>query len=213
MTVASAIASFALVAGLLTIIPGLDTAMVLRSAVSGGRRHGFATALGIATGSLLWGIAAAVGASALLTASRVAYDALRLAGALYLLWMGFGLLRASFRRQPDMTASSQAPATTTGSLPRSWARGLTTNLLNPKIGVFYVAMLPQFIPPGAPHLLMGIALATVHDIEGMAWFTALILGTHLTGRWLRSTRAHRLIDRLTGTVLIAFGLKLALAEN
>ena len=95
MTVASALASFALVAGVLTIIPGLDTAMVLRSAVSGGRRHGFATALGIGTGSLLWGVAAAVGASALLTASHLAYDALRIAGALYLLWMGLAMLRGA----------------------------------------------------------------------------------------------------------------------
>lgn len=212
MTVTSAVVSFALVAGVLTIIPGLDTAMVLRSAVNGGRRHGFATALGIGTGSLLWGIAAAVGASALLTASRVAYDTLRIAGAVYLLWMGAGMLRTSLKRQPA-TDAAKTPGPPAGSLLRSWTRGLTTNLLNPKIGVFYVAMLPQFIPHGAPHLLMGLALATVHDIEGMAWFTALIAGTHLTSRWLRSTRAHRLVDRVTGTALVAFGLKLALAEN
>lgn len=214
MTVASAIASFAVVAGVLTIIPGLDTALVLRAAVTKGRRHAFATALGINTGALLWGAMAAVGATAVLTASHVAYTALRIAGALYLIWMGTSMLRHSFRRGDsaqhdllDADPPQAGPADRT--LVRSWSRGLATNLLNPKIGVFYMAMLPQFIPEHAPHLLMGLALAGVHDAEGMAWFSALILSAHLAGRRLRGGVAHRVLDRITGSVLIGFGIKLA----
>lgn len=216
MTIPSAIASFAVVAGVLTIIPGLDTALVLRAALTKGRRHAFATAFGIATGALLWGAMAAVGATAVLTASHVAYTALRIAGALYLIWMGALMLRQSFRRHGSGHGEGGSPL---DGLPetgppdntplRSWSRGLTTNLLNPKIGVFYMAMLPQFIPEDSPHLLMGLMLAGVHDAEGMIWFSGLIFGAHVAGRWLRSGAAHRVLDRITGSVLIGFGLKLA----
>ncbi len=92
MTLATDITSFAAVAGLLTIVPGLDTAMVLRSAVAHGRKHGFATAVGVNTGALVWGAGAAVGVSALLTASTIAYTVLRVAGALYMVWLGSRLL-------------------------------------------------------------------------------------------------------------------------
>jgi len=208
VTVPSAIASFAVVAGVLTIIPGLDTALVLRAAVTKGRRHAFATAVGISSGALLWGALAALGATAVLTASHVAYTALRIAGALYLTWMGASMLRHSFRRlsaEPDLPQGTASD----GTLLRSWTRGLTTNLLNPKIGVFYMAMLPQFIPQNSPHLLMGLALAGVHDVEGIVWFTGLIFSAHLAGRWLRGGAAHRVLDRITGCVLIGFGIKLA----
>jgi threonine/homoserine/homoserine lactone efflux protein len=214
MTIPSAIASFAVVAGLLTIVPGLDTALVLRSAATRGRTHAFATALGISTGALAWGAAAACGATALLTVSHGAYTALRIAGAIYLLWMGVGMLRAL--RGEQVLAVRRDPQTM--RLSGSYLRGLTTNLLNPKIGVFYTAMLPQFIPEGAPHLATGLLLALVHDIEGMAWFALLILGAHQIGALLRRLRlsrraVRRSMDAVTGTVLIGFGLELALSER
>ncbi|MER7754422.1 LysE family translocator [Kitasatospora sp. NPDC097643] len=214
MTVSSAIASFAVVAGMLTIMPGLDTALVLRSAITQGRRRAFATALGILCGVLVWGVAAAVGAAAVLTASRLLYDALRLAGAGYLAWLGIGMLRRTLKergRPGSGEAANEAAAEATWA--RSWARGLGTSLLNPKNGVFYMAMLPQFIPSGAPHLLMGVVLATVHDLEGLVWFSALIFGTQLVRRWLNRGSVRRVIDAITGSVLVGFGIKLALADN
>jgi threonine/homoserine/homoserine lactone efflux protein len=215
MTILSAVASFAVVAGLLTIVPGLDTALVLRSAAARGRAHAFVTALGINTGALAWGAAASCGATALLTVSHEAYTVLRLAGAGYLIWMGIGMLRA-LRREPIAHGLRQEART--ARLSGSYRRGLTTNLLNPKIGVFYTAMLPQFIPAHTPHLLMGLLLAVVHDIEGMAWFTLLILGTARLGALLRRFRldrrtARRSVDAVTGTVLIGFGLDLALSQR
>lgn len=124
------------------------------------------------------------------------------------------MLRQSFGRRDAGHGDSledglpeTGPSDTT--LLRSWTRGLATNLLNPKIGVFYVAMLPQFIPESSPHLLMGLVLAGVHDAEGMVWFSGLIFSAHLAGRWLHNGAAHRVLDRITGSVLIGFGIKLA----
>jgi threonine/homoserine/homoserine lactone efflux protein len=227
----SDLASFAVVAGLLTIIPGLDTALVVRTTVTQGRRRGFAVALGITTGCLIWGAAAAVGVSALLVASRLAYDAVRAAGAVYLIWLGAAMLwRTRGRRDTaggdgaSHDPTSRDPASQTrGSQPasprpaesafRSWLRGTTTNLLNPKIGAFYVAMLPQFIPAHVSHLLAGLVLAGVHDAEGIIWFTLLISAVHFARRFLDSNRARTIMDRITGTVLIGFGLKLALSSR
>jgi threonine/homoserine/homoserine lactone efflux protein len=213
----SDLASFAVVAGLLTIIPGIDTALVVRTTVAQGRRRGYAVAAGICTGCLIWGAAAAVGVSALLVASRLGYDVVRAAGAVYLTWLGATMLwRTRTRRggAPEDSSSSQpASPRPTESAFRSWLRGTTTNLLNPKIGAFYVAILPQFIPAHASHLLSGLILAGVHDAEGIIWFTALISAVHLARRFLDSNRARKIMDRITGTVLIGFGLKLALSSR
>ncbi|MFC9396855.1 LysE family translocator [Streptomyces sp. NPDC057027] len=217
MTVSSAIASFAVVAGMLTIMPGLDTALVLRSAITLGRRRAFATALGILSGVLVWGVAAAVGASAVLTASQLLYDALRVAGAVYLAWLGIGMIRRTLKERGRTAAGDAADGAgataAEATWARAWARGLGTSLLNPKNGVFYMAMLPQFIPSGAPHLLMGVVLAAVHDLEGLVWFSALIFGTQLVRRWLNRASVQRVIDSVTGAVLVGFGIKLALGDN
>ncbi|SDS76898.1 LysE family translocator [Jiangella sp. DSM 45060] len=210
MTIGQSLASFAVVAALLTVIPGLDTALVLRAAVSRGRGHAVAAALGIGAGCLAWGVAAAVGASALLVASETAYRVLTLAGAVYLVGLGAHLLWTSLRRRGDaLPAAAPAP----GSLWASWLTGLGTNILNPKIGVFYVATIPQFIPDGTSPLLMGIALAIVHNLIGMLWFACVIGGAGFMVRALGRSRFARVADRVTGVVLVGFGLRLALQHR
>jgi threonine/homoserine/homoserine lactone efflux protein len=215
-------ASFAVVAGLVTIIPGLDTALVVRTTVTQGRRQGFAAAFGINTGVLVWGAAAAVGVSALLAASQLAYEVVRAAGAAYLVWLGTTMLWRTWTRRgtarrgtagPDAANAQPGALRPQQSVFRTWLRGATANLLNPKIGAFYLAMLPQFIPAHSSHLLMGLALAGIHDAEGLIWFTALISAVHLARRFLDSNRVHKIMDRITGTVLIGFGLKLALSSR
>lgn len=210
MTLPAAVLSFAVVAGVVTVIPGLDTALVLRAAITQGRRQAFATALGISTGALLWGAGAAVGVSALLTASGLLYGVLRVAGAAYLIWLGAKMLWAAVRgtERPPSTAAASVE-----SAWRSWQRGLLTHVLNPKIGAFYIAVLPQFIPAHTPHLAVGLLLATVHDVEGMLWFSVIICGAHSIRRWLGRRSAQRAIDGTTGAVLLGFGLKLSLAAN
>ncbi|MGW2091195.1 LysE family translocator [Promicromonospora sukumoe] len=211
MTVPEAMLLFALVAIPLTIMPGLDSALVLRTAVVSGRRHAYATALGINAGTLAWGVAAAVGATAVLAASETAYRALTLAGAAYLAWLGGRMLWSSFRPGrydglPD-GADDALPGPRTGPTPRSpwrsFTLGATTNLLNPKVGVFYLATIPQFLPDGVPHLLMGVLLATEHNILGLAWLALLIHAADLAKRWLSGRAIARVTDRLTGTVLLA----------
>ncbi len=208
MSIASSVAAFALVAGLLTIIPGVDTAVVLRTALTRGRRSAAATAAGILSGTLVWGVAASVGAAALLAASEAAYTAVRLAGAAYLLYLGVSMVRRSLRRAADLAPAQPASR----GLWRAWLRGFGVNILNPKVGVFYVALIPQFIPPHAPHLAMGVLLALVHDVEGLAWFAAIITGAHAARRFLDRPAVHRVIERITGTVLVAFGLRIALGD-
>lgn len=211
MTFGSAVLSFALVAGLVTIIPGLDTALVLRVAVVEGRRFAYATALGICSGALIWGAAAAAGISVLLTASTVAYTAMRIAGAVYLLYLGAVMLRDAIRSSHALVSADEPAASTWW---RAYRRGMTTNLLNPKVGVFYVAMLPQFLPSDTPALPMGVLLAFIHDVEAMVWFALLIGGVGLARRWLTGSgraavRVRRWTDAIAGTVLVALGLRLA----
>jgi len=138
--------SFGLVAGLLTLVPGIDTALVLRSSLARTRGFAFATALGISTGLMVWGIAAAVGVSALLAASELAYRALTIAGAAYMVWLGASLLWKS--RAKDASSASPAadvgvPAASRHQLFQGWLTGTGTNLLNPKVGVFYIATIPS----------------------------------------------------------------------
>ena len=208
---------FALVAGLLTLVPGLDTALVLRTAVSRSRREAFATVLGINTGVLTWGVAASIGVASLLTASELAYTVLKTAGAAYLVGLGATLVWRAWRRGgPALegdAAPSGLPEDRGGGLGRAWTRGAANNLLNPKVGVFYVAVLPQFIPAHAPHLAVGVLLATVHNVEGFIWLSLLILGVQAVRRWVASPTFRRVVDSVTGAVLIGFGVTLALSRR
>lgn len=189
MTLHQALLSFAVVAGLLTLVPGLDTALVLRSAVTRSRSYAFATALGINTGAIVWGIFAAVGVTALLAASEFAYTLLTFAGAAYMIWLGLSLFWKSLRSdQPAGTREGQAQLPTAAKLHslRGWAAGAGTNLLNPKVGVFYIATIPQFIPPGTSPLLMGMLLAETHCVLAIAGYTLLNLchGLHVeVAKW------------------------------
>jgi threonine/homoserine/homoserine lactone efflux protein len=190
------------------VTPGLDTALVLRAALTRPRREAVATAAGIVTGLFVWGAAAAVGVSALLTASDVAYDVLRYAGSAYLLWFGARLLVRAVRGSGARDEPDGAPP---ASVWRAARVGLVTNLLNPKVGVFYVALLPQFLPPGSDPLLVGVLLAGVHGLLSVAWFALLIALAGVLGRRLRRPGMVRAIDSVTGVTLVGFGVRLAFA--
>ncbi len=199
--------SFGLVVALLTITPGLDTALVLRTAAVAGRHRARGAVAGIQAGVLVWGAAAAVGVSALLLASQLAYDALRVAGALYLLWIGLRMLWSAIRgpHQPQPVFDARADSFWAG-----FRQGATTNLLNPKVGAFYVAVLPQFIPGDAPALAWGLALAAMHVVLGTVWLGTLLVVARSFRRWLQRRTVARWIDGIAGTVIAAFGVRLAL---
>lgn len=210
MTFESAVASFAVVALLVTLTPGLDTALVLRTAAVQGRSRAAAAALGINAGVLVWGVAAAIGVSAIITASEVAFAVLKYVGAAYMLWLGGRLVVRALRGNEHATVDDLPPVDAThGALFR---QGLVVNLLNPKIGAFYVAVLPQFMPTDVPAVVSGVALALVHNLEGLVWFAVLIVAADRMRRWLSSPRAHRWIDGISGTAIAGFGIKLALSK-
>lgn len=210
MTVTAAVLSFAVVAAALTVTPGLDTALVLRAALTRGRREAAATAAGIVAGLFVWGAAAAVGVSALLAASQLAYDVLRWAGAAYLVWFGVRLLIRALRPGPT---TDRTEGTDGVSAWRAARLGLTTNLLNPKVGIFYAALLPQFLPAGSDPLLVGLLLAGVHAVLSVAWFALLIGLASAFSRWLRRPGAVRAVDGVTGATLVGFGMRLAFSSR
>jgi threonine/homoserine/homoserine lactone efflux protein len=206
VSLGSAVLTFALLAGALTVTPGLDTALVLRAAITQSRREAVATGAGIVAGLFVWGAAAAVGVSALLTASELAFDVLRYAGAAYLVLLGARLLLRAVRSRPD---ADPTPDAVRGSAWPAARLGLVTNLLNPKVGVFYVALLPQCVPSGSDPLAVGLLLAGVHAAISLLWFAGLIALAAAAGRWLQRPSTVRAIDGVTGTALVGFGVRLA----
>jgi threonine/homoserine/homoserine lactone efflux protein len=180
-------------------------AMVARSVFTGGRPAAFATTLGISAGCLAWAFASAVGVAAVLAASQTAYDALRLVGAAYLVWLGVQSLLAA------RWGVASEPPPPTGSSP--FRQGLLTNLFNPKIALFYSTFLPQFIAPGDPALLISMLLACVHIALGIVWLSAYAWLLARAVEAFAGSRVRRALDALTGTVLVALGLRLALRRN
>jgi threonine/homoserine/homoserine lactone efflux protein len=201
--------SFITVAGLIVITPGVDMALVARNALIGGREPALATALGVNLGVAVWALGAALGLAAAVKASQTLFDAVRLAGAAYLVLLGpRSVLNA---RRPfasdEVGASDHAPANRRASALR---QGLMTNLLNPKMALFFTSLLPQFVDRGGDPLAGLLTLGAVFNLLGLVWLTglALVVGRSrvtLTRPWI-----HRLQERLTGTVLIGLGIRIAL---
>jgi len=208
MTVTEALLAFSVAAGLLTLTPGLDTALVLRTAASEGPRPAALAAIGICVGTLGWGAAVGFGLGALLAASHLAYDVLKWVGAGYLVWLGVGMIlkpRSAFQ----VANGDAAPR---GGASWLW-KGMLNNLLNPKAGVFYVSFLPQFIPAGVPVAPFAILLAALHCCMGLAYFAMLIAATRPIANALQKAAVVRWLDRLTGGVFVGFGVRLALERR
>jgi threonine/homoserine/homoserine lactone efflux protein len=155
---------------------------------------------------LIWTVLIAAGLGVLLTASQVAYSLLRWIGAAYLLYVGFRLLsspRTHFSDEPSRQKSNRG----------AFSRGALTNLLNPKVGIFYVSFLPQFIPDNVPVAAYTVLLGAIHAMLGFIWFIALISATRPLVELLRRPAVMKMLDRITGGIFIAFGARLALASN
>lgn len=208
MTTSETLIAFTLAAGLLTLTPGLDTALVIRTAAAEGPRRAAGAAIGIGLGCLVWGATASFGVGALLTASELAYTVLKWAGAIYLAWTGVRMIL----KPRDAFEPGEMKAVDAGPIA-AMRRGLLTNLLNPKVGIFYVSFLPQFMPAGVDPARFGLLLTGIHVIEGLLWFTALIAATVPIAGLLRVPVVVQWLDRVTGGVFVAFGLRLALERR
>lgn len=206
MSITDSLLAFSLAALLLTLTPGLDTALILRTACAEGGKKAFQAALGIDTGCFIWGALVALGLGALLAVSELAYTILKVCGAAYLCWLGLQLLmrpRSSFSHSDSDIASHG-----------NWfIKGMLGNVLNPKMGIFYVSFLPQFIPAGHSPLIWTFILVSIHVAIGTLWSVTLILSTHFASAILKKSRVIIAMDRATGGLFLCFAAKLAFSTR
>lgn len=207
----SQVLAFTLVAALLTITPGADTMLVVRNVLRGGRRDGFMTVAGICTGLYAHALLSALGVSVVLMHSATAFTAMKIAGACYLAWLGFQSLRSAARGASTLVEAATVATRVTAT--RSYREGLMTNLLNPKVVVFYLALLPQFIGPDDPVLLKSLLLTAIHFAQGILWLGAVAVLVDRSRRFFMQPVHRRWIDAACGTFLVAFGLRLALQRQ
>jgi threonine/homoserine/homoserine lactone efflux protein len=201
--------TFALAAALIVMLPGPDTLVVLRNLIRGGRRTATRTVVGVLSGLTVWVGAAAFGLAAVLHASEDAYTALRIVGACYLLWLGVQTLRT--RSNPEL-ASFDAAQPRRRLLGTGYVAGLATDLLNPKVGVFFVTFLPGFVPSGTSVGSASLTFGAIFVVETALYFAFLLfLAGRITG-WMRDAKIRRRLDWATGTVLIGFGVRLAVEQ-
>jgi threonine/homoserine/homoserine lactone efflux protein len=198
--------AFAGAAAVVALVPGPSTAIIVRQSVTAGRRAGVAAMLGNECGVVLWGLAAAFGLSALLLASTIAYDAMRIVGAVFLVTLGARALWRS--RRPAAPAADEAPVRV-ASRWRAFRLGLLTNFANPKAGVFAVSFLPQFVPAGAGVLPALVALSLIWALIDMVWYLALIWLAGRAGRAFGRPSVRRRLEQISGIVLVGLGLRLA----
>src|SRR5690242_18427432 len=204
---------FLSITAVLTITPGADTALVTRNTIARGRLAAFFTTLGICLGCMTHATLSALGLAAVLNRSEVWFNTVKLAGAIYLIYIGATSLWSAIRHRQHQTELATPPAEITGQRLRSFTEGLFTNLLNPKVMLFYFTFLPQFIAPGEPLLKKSLLLALIHVAMGLVWLTVFASLLHtMRGIFSRSAIRRRL-EAVTGGLLIAFGLKLAFAKR
>jgi threonine/homoserine/homoserine lactone efflux protein len=199
--------SFAILAGILVLIPGLDFALVLRYAATKSKKSAMLVSAGITTGLYVWGIAAVIGVAAILNSSAAAFNALRIIGALYLFFMGSKFVISSFGKR----ANAELPDISTKEKP--YFRGLLSNILNPKPAIFYLSIFPLFIPTDSNHLLVGLTLVSIHAIETVVFFSLLIYFIGVLKPFFSRPTVARFIERVSGILIIGFGAKLLLDKS
>ncbi|UCI06925.1 LysE family translocator [Mesorhizobium sp. B1-1-8] len=189
--------------------PGPDTAITIRNTLLGGRSAGLFTALGIASGLSIWALATSAGIVALLTASEPLFLAIKYAGAAYLIYLGAQALREAFR-------PSAIPHPQTAKVPQArlasgaaYRQGLVSDLSNPKIAVFFPSLLPQFVPAGEATFLSLLLLGITFALTTFAWLVFYAAVVAKAGDWLRQPSVRRVVEGITGTLLIGLGLRIA----
>jgi len=210
----AALLTFTTASVLIVLLPGPDTLVVVRNLLRGGRRQAAWAAVGVLTGLTVWVATAALGLSALLRASRTGYDVLRFVGAAYLLFLGVQSLRSRavpMSGEPPMAdAAGQSPGRPRRALlGRGFGAGLATDLLNPKVGVFFVTFLPGFVPRGANVAAASAAFGAIFIVETAIYFAVLVGLAAKVTRWMNDPRIRRRLERATGVVLLGFGVRLA----
>ncbi|HZV48838.1 MAG TPA: LysE family translocator [Candidatus Dormibacteraeota bacterium] len=202
--------SFLLFALLLTVVPGPDFAVVTRNTLVAGRHRGAWCAAGVTTSNLVQGITAAAGLGALIVRAQPVFTVIRWAGVAYLAFLGAQAIRSAVRGDctPLYDGGRGSGAWPIGVAFGGWRQGFLSNITNPKVLVFYLAVLPQFLPPdaGVPVLVL---FAITHAALGLGYLLLLTVSLHRTRRWLTRRSVRRALDAVTGMVLLGFGARLA----
>lgn len=189
-------------ATLLAITPGVDTAIVVNTTITHGKRAGLMAGFGIALGCLVWALGASIGLASAIELSPKTYIAIKYLGAIYLFWLGIGLLARAISTKPRLAQAAPVRA------KRAFFQGLLVNLLNPKVGIFYLTFLPQFVPASANVATYAVLLGSIHVALSIGWFCLLIVATSPMQRWLHKPATLKALDCITSVVLMLFAVRL-----
>jgi threonine/homoserine/homoserine lactone efflux protein len=200
------------VSAVVIVTPGPDTAVTVRNTLLGGRFVGILTALGISAGQAIWALATSFGVVALLVASEVLFQAVKYAGAAYLIWLGLQALIGAWRGTGDGVAAtrSRGPRLRPG---RAFAQGLMSDLGNPKMAVFFASLLPQFATPGEGLFAALMSLGLIFCLMTFVWLAAYAFVVAKAGEVLRRPAIRRWIESITGTLLVALGVRIAAEQR
>jgi len=209
----SQVIAFTFIAAALTVSPGPDTMLVMRNVLRGGRRSGVMTTFGICTGLFVHATLSALGVSLILMHSATAFHLVKLAGAGYLIWIGLQSLSNAIRAPHSNEGIAIPGVIRMGAARQCFLEGFLTNVLNPKVAIFYLAFLPQFIAPTDPVLTKSLLLAGIHYTEGIVWLITLSMLFDRIRRVLLQSAVQRWLDGLCGAVLIGLGVRLATEQR
>jgi threonine/homoserine/homoserine lactone efflux protein len=215
MGLATNLPAFLLAVVLISATPGPAFALVVRRTALRGPAHGFATILGLEVGTYVWALLVASGFAAV-DASEAAYVALKIVGCAVLAWLAFRSFRAwrEERRHPtELDESATALASAGPSRLRSFGEGVVVQLANPKLAVFLLALYPQFVPADRPMFRTTVVLALLQVLVEIAVYGVLALGVAGARTWFRRSAVRRRLEAVTGTVLLALGVRLALSDH
>ena len=205
------LAGFVALAIVVIVTPGPDTALTIRNTLMGGRLSGIATAVGVALGQATWSLATSVGVAALLVAAEPAFAALKLAGAAYLIYLGAQSLWSAFRGRPAHSTVEHPVARVRATT--SLRQGILSNLTNPKMALFFPSLLPQFVAPDAPPFFALLALGILFCLMTLTWLTGYAFAVARAGDVLRRSPVRRAIEAVTGVVLVALGIRVAVVPR
>lgn len=206
----SQVVAFTVVAAVLTLTPGADTMLVLRNVLRGSRRAGIVTTFGICSGLFFHAALSALGVSIILMHSAALFHTVKMIGACYLVWLGLQSIRAAIRGGDDEEPSGGRGI---GSSRKYFVEGFLNNVLNPKVAVFYLAFLPQFISPDDPVVTKSMLLAGIHFVMGIAWLVFLSGFVDRARRFIIRSSVRKWLEGICGAVLIGLGARLALEQS
>lgn len=205
--------TYTIIVGLLTLTPGADTMLVLRNVFSSGKRAGIVTTLGICSGLFLYAGLTSLGISVILTKSIIIYQLLKLIGSGYLIYLGIQSLLPLINSRKKQTQAKETPSKQKRSDNKAYLEGLFSNLFNPKIAVFYLTFLPQFIDPNRNVLIQSFSLTGIHIVMGLLWLFILSLFIGSIPFIYTSAKIQKMLTGISGTVMIIFGILLLLEKK